>query len=220
MSNDKKFESLTVKPDVNFFENEEMFRVLDFDVEANLDSKVESVENYMMENTGEGKTEQEKDSLYANAQQLYLEYKNELREAKFNFFFNRPQYNLLTDLLLKKLEYDVNTLFIALELNEMLNSIHGTKFKNDNDLSEIKLTATELTYVYHLIQTHKVKGLTQQAFTFASLLTRIGDASKIINYYDAKAKTLVEEIQKWALSLDGGQLLMSEVLPSQETNEG
>jgi hypothetical protein len=170
----------------------------------------------MKENTGEGKTDVEKDSLYANAQQLYVDYKNELRDAKFNFFFNRPQYNLLTDLLLKKLEYDVNTLFIAMELNEMLKSIHGTKFQNDSDLAEIKLTATELTYVYHLIQTHKVKGLTQQAYTFASLLTRIGDVSKLINYYDAKAKSLVEDIQKWALSLDGNESIMSEVLPSQD----
>jgi len=213
---ENKLETLTIKPDLTFFENEEMFRMLDFDVEANLDSKIESVENYMKENTGEGKTDVEKDSLYANAQQLYVDYKNELRDAKFNFFFNRPQYNLLTDLLLKKLEYDVNTLFIAMELNEMLKSIHGTKFQNDSDLAEIKLTATELTYVYHLIQTHKVKGLTQQAYTFASLLTRIGDVSKLINYYDAKAKSLVEDIQKWALSLDGNESIMSEVLPSQD----
>ena len=170
----------------------------------------------MKENTGEGKIDVEKDSLYANAQQLYVDYKNELRDAKFNFFFNRHQYNLLTDLLLKKLEYDVNTLFIAMELNEMLKSIHGSKFENDFQISEIKLTATELTYVYHLIQTHKVKGLTQQAYTFASLLTRIGDVSKLINFYDAKAKSLVEDIQKWALSLDGNESIMSEVLPSQD----
>ena len=213
---ENKLETLTIKPDLTFFENEEMFRMLDFDVEANLDSKIESVENYMKENTGEGKTDVEKDSLYANAQQLYVDYKNELRDAKFNFFFNRPQYNLLTDLLLKKLEYDVNTLFIAMELNEMLKSIHGSKFENDVQISEIKLTATELTYVYHLIQTHKVKGLTQQAYTFASLLTRIGDVSKLINFYDAKAKSLVEDIQKWALSLDGNESIMSEVLPSQD----
>ena len=67
-----------------------------------------------------------------------------------------------------------------------------------------------------MIQTHKVKGLTQQAYTFASLLTRIGDVSKLINYYDAKAKSLVEDIQKWALSLDGNESIMSEVLPSQD----
>lgn len=213
---DKKLETLAVKPELTFFENEEMFRMIDFDVEANLDSKIESVENYMSENTGEGKTDVEKDQLYANAQSLYVEYKNELREAKFNFYFNRPQYNLLTNLLLKKLEYDVNTLFIAMELHEMLKNLHGSKFQNDVELKDIKLTATELTYVYHLIQTYKVRGLTNEAFTFASLLTRIGEASKIINYYDAKAKSLVDDIQKWALKLDGSETLMGEVIPAED----
>jgi hypothetical protein len=80
------------------------------------------------------------------------------------------------------------------------------------------MNATELTYVYHLIQGYKVKGLTKEARTFASLLNRIGDASKIINYYDAKAKSLVEDIQKWALTLDGSDLLMAEVLPNTEIN--
>jgi hypothetical protein len=156
----------------------------------------------------------EKDLIYANAQSLYVDYKNELREAKFNFYFNRPQYNLLSDLLLKKLEFDVNTLFVALELDNMLKSIYDTKFKNDSELVAVKMNATELTYVYHLIQGYKVKGLTKEARTFASLLNRIGDASKIINYYDAKAKSLVEDIQKWALTLDGSDLLMAEVLPT------
>jgi len=210
----EKFENVVNKPELTFFENEEMFRIMDFDVESSLDSKIESVEKYMSDNNGTGMTDLEKDAIYANAQSIYVDYKNELREAKFNFYFNRPQYNLLSDLLLKKLEYDVNTLFVALELDNMLKSIHGTKFKNNKDLTVVKMNATELTYVYHLIQGYKVKGLTNEAFTFASLLNRIGDASKIINYYDAKAKSLVEDIQKWALTLDGSDLLMSEVLPT------
>ena len=37
---ENKLETLTIKPDLTFFENEEMFRMLDFDVEANLDSKI------------------------------------------------------------------------------------------------------------------------------------------------------------------------------------
>ena len=210
----EKFENVVNKPELTFFENEEMFRIMDFDVESSLDSKMESVEKYMSDNNGVGMSDIEKDSIYANAQSLYVDYKNELREAKFNFYFNRPQYNLLSDLLLKKLEFDVNTLFVALELDNMLKSIYDTKFKNDSELVAVKMNATELTYVYHLIQGYKVKGLTKEARTFASLLNRIGDASKIINYYDAKAKSLVEDIQKWALTLDGSDLLMAEVLPT------
>lgn len=208
----QKIETLVEKPELSFYENDETFRILDIDVETSLDSKISSIEDYMKDNDGVGKTDEEKDLMYANAQTLYFEYTSELKEAKFNFYFNRPQYKLLTDLLLKKLEFDVNTLFIGLELDDMLRNMHGTKFKNDEELKLIKLTATELTYMYHLIQGYKVKGLTSEARSFASLLTRIGEVSKVINFYDAKAKTLNTEIQHdWALSLDGNGDLLNEL---------
>ena len=57
----------------------------------------------------------EKDELYQNAQSLWKEYINELKEAKYNFQLNRPQHKFLTELVLSKLEYDVNSVFFAIE---------------------------------------------------------------------------------------------------------
>lgn len=214
---DKNIQVNTVKPELSFFENEVLNRLLNFDRELLLDSKIEEVENFLKNNSGHGLSEEAKDALYGNAQSLYNEYKRNLRDVKFNFFLNRPQYNLLTDLILKKLEYDVNTVFIAIELTELLGGMEGTKYQNDTDIRLFEVTATELTYIYHLIQSHKVKGLTKEAYTFSKLLIRIGEVSKVINYYDARAKALPEEIQQWALRMDASDVVKGESLPVTET---
>jgi len=207
----------TVKPELSFFENEVLNRLLNFDRELLLDSKAEEVENFMKNNPGHGLSEESKDALYGNAQNLYNEYKKALRDVKFNFYLNRPQYNLLTDLLLKKLDYDVNTVFIAIELTELLGGMEGTKYQNDTEIKLFEVTATELTYIYHLIQNHKVKGLTKEAYIFSKLLVRIGEVSKVINYYDATAKRLPEDIQQWALRMDASDVVKGESLPVTET---
>lgn len=214
---DKNIQVNTVKPELSFFENEVLNRLLNFDRELLLDSKIEEVENFLKKNPGHGLSEEAKDALYGNAQYLYNEYKKNLRDIRFNFYLNRPQYNLLTDLILKKLEYDVNTVFIAIELTELLGNMEGTKYQNDTDIKLFEVTATELTYIYHLIQSHKVKGLNKEAYVFSKLLMRIGEVSKVINYYDARAKSLPEDIQQWALRMDSSDVLLSEVLPKSET---
>ena len=90
------------------------------------------------------------------------------------------------------------------------------KYKNDKDVVCFEVTATELTYVYHLIQNYKVKGLTKEAYTFSKVLVRIGNASRVINYYDAIAKRLPEEIQQWALRMDASDVVKGETLAASE----
>jgi hypothetical protein len=215
---DNQIQVNTVKPELSFFENEQLNRLLNFDGELSLDSKIEAVETFMKSNTGAGLTDLEKDALYADCQKVYVEYKKALRDVKFNLCLNRSQYNFLTDLILKKLEYDVNTVFIAIELTKLLGTMEGTKYSNDAEIKVFEVDATELTYIYHLIQPYKVKGLTKEAYTFSKLLVRIGELSKVINYYDAYGKSLTEDIQKWALSLDGqiDEIVQGQPLPHVE----
>ena len=209
MSN--KVEVATVKPEISFSYGEESLRILEFLEESLLDSKIESIVSYMKETNGLGKTDEQKDNDYAHAQSLWREYQKELRTVKFNFYLDRSQYTLLTDILLKKLEYDVNNIFIAIELTELLGNMSGTKYTSDKEIKSFKVTATDITYIYHLIQNFKVKGLTKDAYTFSKILVRIGEISKLVNYYDAHAKNLTEEISKWALSLDGSENILAEL---------
>lgn len=195
-------ETNTVKPEISFTENETSYLLLDFNSEVSLDSKISEIENFMSENNGRGKSEKEKDELYKSAQALWKSYAIILKDTKYNFYLNKNQYKFLTDLILSKLEYDVNTVFFAIELTDLLATMKDMKFSNEKDLTVLPVNATEITYIYHLIAKHKVKGLTKDAYTFASILRRIGSISKIFNYYDTSGKNLSQDIQDWVTIFD------------------
>jgi hypothetical protein len=200
----EKIETKVIKPEISFIENDMVNLILTPQEESKLDSKIEEIESYIKINSGKGLSEEEKDNLYTSAQALWHSYVNSLKDAKYNFQLNRPQHKFLTDLLLTKLEYDVNTVFFAIELTDMLGGMKDIKFTNDTDLVAIPVNATEITYIYHLISKHKVKGLSRDSYTFSKLLLKIGGISKIFNYYEAASKNLSQDIQDWVTTFEEG----------------
>lgn len=197
-----KLETNVVKPNLSFTENDQEYLILDSQSEHILDKSILDIEEYLKNTTKEGKTDEDKDNAYAQAQDLWRKYADNLRNTKYNFYLNRSQYQFLTDLILSKLEYDVNTVFFAIELTDMMGSMKDAKYTSDIEIISFPVDATEITYIYHLISKHKIKGLCKSAYTFAQVLRRIGDISKIFNYYDASAKSLTTDIQNWAVLLD------------------
>ena len=196
-------ETNVVKPKLSIFHEEIEYRLIPTDTEEQLDSKISDIENFMKNNVGFGTPDENKESLYTQAKVLWNNYAGILRDVEYTFFLNRKQYQFLTGLLLEKLEYDVNTVFLAIELTNMLGSWKdGGKYKNDEDLRGFTSDATEVTYMYHLIAKHKLKGLTKDTYLFAEILKKIGDISKIINYYDTAAKNMSKEIQEWVASFE------------------
>jgi hypothetical protein len=191
------------KPDVTFTDKENnLYTILSYDFENGLDMKIKELADYMANNTGRGKSDEEKDEIYAKAQMIWNEYIALLKATKYNLNLDRAQYNFLTDLIVKKLEYDVNTVFIAVELTNLLGTMRDIKFANDSEVKEFKVDATEITYVYHLIATHKVKGLTKDSYVFADILRRIGEISKVFNYYDTTGKNMAQDVQDWVVLFD------------------
>jgi hypothetical protein len=199
-----KIETNTVKPQLSITNEGVEHLILSLQQESILDSKISDVENYMSSNVGKDKTDEEKDELYKEAQVLWYNFVNSLKEAKYNFFLNRSEHKFLTDLILTKLEYDVNTIFFAIELTNTMGGMKDAKYVNDKDVVAFPVDATEITYIYHLISKHKIKGLTKDAYTFSKLLLKIGDISKIFNYYEATSKNLSKDIQDWIVTFDSG----------------
>jgi len=197
-----------VKPEIRFSSNESDYLLINPEFESSLDNKIELIKSFML-NDGKNKDENEQNKLYEDAQNLWNDYTNYLKEAKYNFHLNRVQWKFLTDLLLSKLEYDVNTVFIAIELTELLGDLRSINFTNDKELKEVPVNATEITYIYHLISKHTIKGLTKDAYTFSDILIRIGNISKLFNYYDAFTKSLSSDIQNWVSSFEEGVILES-----------
>lgn len=193
-----------VKPSVIFTENDTDYRNISEDFETNLDSKYQAVLDFTKNNNGKGKTDLEKDNLYRDAQKIWAEYTECLKSTKYNFNLNRVQWKFLSDLIQGKLEYDINTIFLAIELTEVLGTMKEDSkvFSNDTDSVEFLVNATEITYIYHLISEHKVKGLSKDSYTFSEILKRIGAVSKVFNYYDTIGKNLAADIQDWVACFD------------------
>jgi len=201
-------ETHVVKPDVATFENNQNLRAISFEDEIFLDTKISGITNLLATEHGLGKSEVEKDNLYYSAQTAWKEYVQKLKGMKFSIHLNRKQYNFLTNLLISKLEYDANTVFLAIELSNMLGTWEISKtnkdVKTDVELKSYTADATEITYMYHLIATFKPKGLTSDTYLFAEILRKIGFISKIIGYYDNHAKSLNKDIQEWTATFEEG----------------
>ena len=210
----------TQKPDVTFTDKENnLYTILSYDFENGLDIKIKELSDYMTNNTGRGKSDEEKDEIYAKAQMIWNEYIALLKPTKYNLNLHRAQYNFLTDLTVKKLEYDVYTVFIAVELTNLLGTMKDIKFANDTEVKEFKVDATEITYIYHLIATHKVKGLTKDSYVFADILRRIGEISKVFNYYDTTGKNMAQDVQDWVVLFDESITLEERPVLEVETEE-
>jgi len=200
----EKIETNVIKPQISFIENEQNYRIVKEEVEELLDSKVSAIRNFINTKNGKGLSETLKDELYLEAQKLWKELSQELNNSRYNFYLDRPQHKFLTDLILNKLEYDVNTVFFAIELKELFDILKDSKYKNDTEIISYEVTATEMTYIYHLISKHKIKGLVKDSFLFAEVLIKIGNISKLINFYDNTGKNLSTEINDWVLTFEDG----------------
>lgn len=199
----RKIETNVVKPEVSFIKEGLENRLINEDSEKNLDKHINGIKEYIKNNTGKGKSAGEKDNLYLESQKIWKEYINDLESSKYNFYLNRDQWKFLTDLILNKLEYDVNTVFFAIELKELFEVMKSTKYKS-NEYLPYQVNATEVTYIYHLISKHTVKGLTKDSYLFSEILLLIGSISKIFNYYDATGKNLSADIQDWVVTFEDG----------------
>ncbi len=217
---ENQIETNVVKPKLSIFSQEVEYRLISTETEYQLDAKIKDIETFMANNHGLNQSDEYKDQLYFQGRELWNKYASVLRDVKYTFYLNRKQYMFLTSLLRDKLEYDVNTIFLAIELTNMLGTwIKADKHDNDDEIKGYVSDATEVTYMYHLIAKHTVKGLTKDTYTFAEILKKIGDISKIINYYDTSAKNLSKEIQEWVASFEPEEAKVEEVKSEEVKSE-
>ena len=211
MENKPMLENHVIKPAVAIVDNSVEYRLMPFMTELSLDSKIMEIENFMRNNDGKEKSEEEKDNLYEDAKNLWRSFINEFKEVAYTIYLDKKQHTFLLDLLNNKLEYDVNTVFFAIELVNLLGKWE-TEGSSDTGLKGYLADATETTYIYHIIAKHKVVGLNDDTKTFSEILLRIGEISKIVSYYDTHAKGLSKEIQDWVSSFDTSQSQTNDVV--------
>ena len=199
----------TIKPDFNFNDN---IRLLFEETEFILDKCADNITSYIKTNNGRNQTEDIKNKVYEESQSLWKEFSSELGKVKYNFPLTNEQLTYLSQLIRNELEYDINTVFFATDLSKMLDNIK----KVDDSYSTLELSATEITYTYHLISKHKVKGLTSDSSNFMNILLLIGKVSKIFDYYNVMLENISTDIKDWVVLFD--ENIMSDTMKL-ETNE-
>jgi hypothetical protein len=197
----KKFETAVTKPETKIQRGESHLHLITSSDEEKLDTTITEIRDFMSQNTGRGKSNSEKDSLYLEAQKIWKSFIDTLEGVKYNFYLDKEQTKFLIDLIQNKLEYDVNSVFFALEIKSLVDEIRNSK-NSDNETLAYPMSATDVTYIYHLISQHKVKGLGKDSILFSQVLLMIGNVSKIFNYYDTTGKNLATDIQDWVLTFE------------------
>lgn len=189
------------KPNTKFEIEGVEYITLNEEQENKLDESYEDIIDFMRSNDGNGKVEEVKNNIYSQAQELWTIFKKNLDSTKYNFNLNKDQWNFLSNLITEELSYDANTIFVAVELDTLMKKMSKDKFKvAENKAFEV--TATEITYIYHLISTHKVSGLNKNTFIFADILRKIADISKLVNFYDTQSKNIAADVQDWVATFE------------------
>lgn len=221
--NKDNFEDMSSRPAMKITIGEKNYDFLPENEVKEIEKKIAEINSHVSDNDGKGKSNEEKDTLYATGQKLWNELSTLLNNAKFGLILNKSQYIYMTNLLLEKMEYDVNLLFYAIELTNMLGNMKAEKdaekYTNEIDAITYSLTATDITYLYHVLQQHKVKGLGKNSYTFANIIRRIGDISKIFAYYDELSKDLSTSIQDWVVGFEDNTTIEGTTVEPQETVE-
>lgn len=211
-----KFVSNVEKPNFSLKVNGEEYRFIKKEDEEYIENCIEDIKNFVKENGGENTSEEEKSEMQKELHTLWEKLGNKdkgyLSNIKYGFILNRKEYNLLISLLRDKMEYDINTLFFGLELTNFLGeTLEQEKFENDEDPIVFDLSATDMTYLYTVLSKHVCKGLTKTTYTFANIIRRIGDISKVINYYNNISTDLSDNlIKNWYLTLQDDRVTTEE----------
>lgn len=210
MNQEMKGIVIVEKPDLQFTDlNGNKIRMISVEDETYLEEKAQELINFMRNNHSQDLSDGEKDLLYSELQVMWNEVSGrdggKLNDTSFHLVLHRPEYNYLVSLLREKLLYDVDTIFFAMELDNMVQAmLANSKFPDDKTAMPFNMTPVDVHYLYQLISKHTVKGLKKESYYFAEVIKRVALSSRIFNYYKETYANIAKAIQMWVASLDKG----------------
>lgn len=168
-------------------------------------TKVEEVYNelkqLMVSTDTSNMSDEEKDMLYAKAQEIWKKGADKggaVNVLPYNLLLYRSEYTYLTDLILNKLEYDIDALFFIMEIRKRMAELQEkATYKDDNTLIAFTFTPIELHYLVKILNTHKVKGLKKEAFNMYNIFTTIGSVTRIYDTLKHEFTELSKEMLTW-----------------------
>lgn len=198
---------IAVKPSMTILAKDGTeYRLMYEEEEQYLDEMLLAIKEALATNTvNVNSTEAEKDAEYDRLKSMWNDASGRnvgrLNKVAFKLGLYREEYKFLTELFLEKMEYDVDTVFVAVELTDALAKMANTKYKDDKEIKFFDLTPLDMTYMYHLLAKQKVKGLTRNTYSYVNILKGIAIISRVFKYYENAYAEVVKEIQNWATSV-------------------
>ena len=198
------------KPDLNFKSDDgTLIRVLSEEDERYLEEKYNEMVNFMRDNHNQDHAPEVKDELYHQLQVMWNEVSGKnggkLNDISFNLILNRSEHKYLLDTLRNKGEYNSDTIFYALELEIMIDSMtDNDKYVSDVEAKPFPMTAVDIHYLYHILSSITVKGLGKGSKNFAEIIRRIALSSTVYNHYKQNFENLAKAVQLWTASLEPG----------------
>jgi hypothetical protein len=152
---------------------------------------------------------EDKDKAFGEYRETMIKYGGTLSKIKFNFGLKESEYKLIRKIIFQELEYDRQDLFIALSVRDNFFDVvetaewQKTKFKGGEDAVEIfKIDIHDITRISHLIGQYKIKGLNKVATSYAEVIRKIGDISKIFEHYNKLGEQMSEAGGNWIQNLE------------------
>lgn len=149
---------------------------------------------------------EQREKQFAEYRDSIMLYGKTLSEVKYNLLLTKEEYLYLKALILNKLEYDRQNLFVGLLVRDNFFYKYDTEkssnrtalFKSETNQVEVfSLDINEITRISHLTGLHTIKSLDEKADLFANFIKKIGDISKIFDIYNSRGQELSETGGNW-----------------------
>lgn len=205
--------TLVEKPSVIYTDlSKTEHRLISEENEQLLDSRYEELLQYMRDNYNSTQLSEEKlneiyEHLVEGWNDISAKQTGKLNEVSFNLVLTKREAKFITDLLINKIEYDVDTVWYGMEIRNYLEEVvEKAKSSTNDDLAmELETTASDLTYIYHLVSQYKPVGLKKSTYTFAEILRKIGMSSKMFQYYKAQYERLKSVMEYYIMNMSGDE---------------
>ncbi len=180
--------------------------ILPKDVQEILDEKVKAIKEFIEENKDAHALELDaKDEVHKQSQELWNDYTDYLRDIKYNFRITGRELHFIRNYVVNKKVYTEEDIFIGYKLKEEFFDFIDMNVvpRSKETIQNLEITINEVTLLHHLIKDMTLTNLNdEKTKNFASVLTEIGNISKIFNKYNADSEMLSKEIYQWTIGLE------------------
>ena len=149
--------------------------------------------------------EEEKTKIYTIAQFIMNSYINMLNSLLFNITWTRDEYKFIKNAFRSRIEYSGNEIFNTIELKEeYLDKWEDIDKKLPKTIDEfnISIDIRNIVMMYHFLGAFKIKGMTDEYYTFIDIMQKIVDTNKLYNAYNIVRERIQMDFMNWSGALD------------------